>query len=240
MPEFHLTPDQYQFLQMMAHELRTPLNSVLATCEMLVSENYGELVPNQQRAIERIRRNGNRLGDMLTTIMLYLHVVTDDQPTQIQPIALPQLITDLVDRHRQSGINPAVEWQIGIAPDAAQSIVGDIEYLSVMLDALILNALRYTTEGYLRIDVPNADAHQQTVVIQDSGIGVSAEDMERIFQPFWRSAEAKALHPGGTGLGLLIVDTLTRQFKGTFTFESEVGRGSKATLVLPINTGLPG
>lgn len=234
MTRFDLTSEQYAFLQMMAHELRTPLNSVLATCEMLVDANYGELKPNQQRAIDRIHRNGNRLADMITTVMLYMQVVTNTLEVQSQSFSLPQLIAEVVDRHRRSAINPHIEWQTEIAPHVAQSMVGDSEYLAVVLDALLLNAVHYTTEGYIRIHLPDADSQQQTIKIEDSGIGVSTEDMQRIFQPFWRSVEAKALYPNGTGLGLLIVDALMHQFNGTFTFQSNLKQGSTATLVLPL------
>jgi len=233
--DLHFTPEQYAVLHMMGHELRTPLNSIVGTCEMLVNAKYGELSSSQQKAAERVYRNGNRLSEMISTVMLYLRVAADAFTLQSQPLSLTQLLNDAIQKCHQAVNKPNVEWITDFtAPDNARIVHGDSEYLSLLIEALLMNAAHYTIEGHIRVTLHDVDPDHYRIQVEDSGIGVSKDDMMHIFHPFWRSVEAKALFSSGTGLGLLTATIMASRLKGTFTFQSEWKVGSKAELKLPV------
>ena len=221
-------------LHMMGHELRTPLNSIVGTCEMLVNAKYGELNPGQQKAAERIYRNGNRLSDMISTVMLYLRVAANAFTLQSQPLSLTQLINDAIHKCHEAVNKPDVEWVADFAePDNARIVHGDSEYLSLLIEALLTNAAHYTTQGHIHVSLRDVDPDHYLIQIEDTGIGVSKDDMIHIFQPFWRNVEAKALFASGTGLGLITANTMAHRLNGTLTFQSEWKVGSKAELKVP-------
>src|SRR5579884_2184786 len=223
--ERHMRERERQFVRNASHELRTPIT---------VARGYTELVRSALAGTPRaadadvILDELNRLSRMGERLLL---LAAAEHPAFLRRgvVELEPLIVSTV--RRWATATPTRRWQVEI--NAEGSLPGDAERLEAALDALLENAVAFTSEG-ARIGV-TAAAEGETAVIEvsDSGTGIPPEDLDRIFEPFARVARDRSRKNGGTGLGLAIVKAIVDAHGGTITVRSTVGQGSTFCIRLP-------
>ncbi len=227
------------FLAMMSHELRTPLVAVTGTLEVL---GLGEHLDDEQRALVDVATRSARsllgvIGDVLDFSKIeagHLDLV----PVQTNVGAL---VADVVTQHRLAAPGGgAVALRTTIDDRLAARHAADPVRLRQVLGNLVGNAVKFTREGSVDVRVVvagEADGSQQLVIeVQDTGIGVSAEDQARLFEPFEQAGAQDARRAGGTGLGLVICRQLVEAMGGRVAMTSELGRGTtmRVELALPV------
>ena len=220
-----------RFLSHMSHEFRTPLNSILALTSLLANRVDGDLTPNQEKQVEYVRRAAEELFEMVNDLLDLAKVESGRIELHIAPTAIATLFGTLRAMLRPLASNSAVELHIE-EPSADLVVQTDEGKLTQILRNLVSNALKFTERGEVRLSCWRA-ANEAFFSVTDTGIGIAAEDQERIFQDF-----AQVEHPiqrkvKGTGLGLSLSRKLAELLGGRLTVMSEPGRGSTFTLCLP-------
>jgi PAS domain S-box-containing protein len=219
-----------EFLSRMSHELRTPLTAILGFTELLQMEGVAE---DQKGAfVERTYKAGQHLLSLVNDVLDISRVQSGMLSVSIEPIAVAPLVEDVLEL-----LSPMAE-QRGIeitnaTPDLA--VLADLNRLKQVLLNMISNAVKYNRVGGAVV-ISAADEGDDVVIsVTDTGPGIAAEDLPRLFQPF----ERLGIHSGeieGTGIGLALSRSLTDLMGGSIEAESEPGRGSRFVVRLPRGT----
>ena len=231
-----------QFLANMSHELRTPLNAIIGVTEMLLEDAQAAAQPDQIEAHERILRAGRHLLALINDILDLSKIEAGKLELSLESVALAPLIEDVVSTIRQlaskNGNQVVVE-----CPAEVGAIRADPTRLRQALLNLASNASKFTERGLIRIDVrrqPDAGSRDWvTMAVSDTGIGMTAEQMARLFEEFTQADASTTRKYGGTGLGLAISRRLCRLMGGDITVASTPGQGSTFTIRLPADVRIP-
>ena len=234
-----------EFLATMSHELRTPLNSILGLSESLQDELYGPLSERQSRALVVIEQSGRHLLNLINDILDLSKITSGMLKLDLQPVSVGYLCDNSLIFVREQAIRKAIQLSSTIDPHLkARQIVADELRLRQVLINLLANAVKFTPEGgsvELRVELvegagPAGDDRLRFHVI-DSGIGIAAENLGALFQPFVQVDSSLARQQGGTGLGLALVKQITELHYGRVSVDSQLGVGSSFTVDLPFLAG---
>jgi GAF domain-containing protein/CheY-like chemotaxis protein len=231
-----------QFLANMSHELRTPLNAIIGVTEMLLEDAQAAAQPDQIEAHERILRAGRHLLALINDILDLSKIEAGKLELSLESVALAPLVEDVVSTIRQlaskNGNQVVVE-----CPAEVGAIRADPTRLRQALLNLASNASKFTERGLIRIDVrrqPDAGSRDWvTMSVSDTGIGMTADQMARLFEEFTQADASTTRKYGGTGLGLAISRRLCRLMGGDITVASSPGQGSTFTIRLPADARIP-
>ena len=217
------------FVANASHELKTPVAAVRALAETLLTALPDDPEAGRRFA-ERIGREAERL-DLLTRDLLDLSRV-ERGALDVEPVDLVGLVKEVVggyaDRAEERRIKLSTEVEPGVA------LRGDRAQLGLLLSNLIDNALRYTpAKGAVCVRL-NAAESRAVLQVHDTGQGIPAGELSRVFERFYRVDKARTRQTGGTGLGLAIVRHVAEAHGGTVRVDSELGRGSTFTVALPV------
>ena len=219
-----------QFLAMLSHELRTPLNAVLGYVDML----RNKVLPENQRekAIDVVARNAELLTRLVNDVLDTSRIITGKLRVELQECDLSALVVEVVESVRATAAAKRIQLLTEIAPN--QRVHGDPDRLRQTLWNLLSNAVRFTPSGG-RIDVRvNADGGAVRVAVQDTGVGLTAESLPRIFHRFWQAQSPDSGTSGGLGLGLALARHIVELHGGTISAESPgLGKGSTFEVRLP-------
>lgn len=218
------------FLAMMSHELRTPLNSILGLSESLVERIHGPLTQNQERYLGLVVSSGHHLLDLINDILDLAKIESGRDELLLSPCSLLEVcqsclrvVQPMATRRRQT-------FEC-VMPDPDVRVLADPRRLQQVLVNLIGNAVKFTPEGgSLGLRVSVADDIQ--LAVWDRGIGIAANQLSRVFDPFVQIDARLAREYGGTGLGLALVKQLVAAHGGRIEVKSELGRGSAFTVFL--------
>ena len=215
-----------------AHELNTPLTNVLAYLEtLMMGENEGGMRPEDRKgflsiAHDEARRLAHLAKDLETLTKLETGVVHMDR----QLVDLSRLAVGLAQRietrAEQKGLEVRTDIQVG------GQIVGDPMRLEQVGMNLLENAMRYTNAGWIQISVRTLDDGVE-LEVTDSGVGIPADDIDRVMERFYRVDPSRDRATGGSGLGLSIVGRIVQRHGGEIRISSEVGAGSRFTVFFP-------
>ena len=220
------------FVASVSHELRTPLTSIRGYLELVLDGEVGELTEEQSRYLLVVDRNVDRLlrvvGDLLFAAQVDAGTIALDCCTT----DLDQLVREAVEAARPLAAEHEVELELDA--EGGAELIGDRARLAQILDNLIANAVKFTPPGG-HVEVRTfLEADVVVVEVADTGIGISDEDQDRLFQRFFR-AEGAILHAiEGTGLGLAIVKAIVDAHGGELSVESISGQGSTFRIALPL------
>ncbi|MFO0951238.1 MAG: PAS domain S-box protein [Isosphaeraceae bacterium] len=223
-----------EFLASMSHELRTPLNAVLGFSQSLVEGAYGAISPQQARVIGHIERSGRHLLGLINDILDLSKIEAGElklNPSRMSVTAVCQAGLRMV---RQA----ALAKRLNIVMNADETIgpvLADELRLKQVLVNLLSNAVKFTPEGgdvSLAVKGDRA-AGTITFAVRDTGIGIRAEDMDILFQPFRQIDSRLSRQYAGTGLGLALVRKLAALHGGSVSVESEPGQGSQFSVTIP-------
>jgi PAS domain S-box-containing protein len=221
-----------EFLAVMSHELRTPLNAIAGYVQLLEMGLRGPITDEQRRDLRRVQRSQRHLLSLINDILNYARLEAGRVEYQIETFRVGQLLKDL-----DPLVTPLVEgkglhYSIGAIPPPAAALA-DREKVQQILLNLISNAVKFTEAGG-RVSISSAVLGDEVhVTVHDTGPGIPPDKLEAIFTPFLQLDRSLSKTGEGTGLGLAISRDLARGMKGELYVESEPGRGSAFTLVLP-------
>lgn len=222
-----------QFTADAAHELRTPLAASQATVESALLTP--QLDEKEAREILRtIDRQNRRLTQLVADLLLLARM--DNQAIRDRPqlCCLNDLVSDLVEELAAMAIASKVALTSSVRVQQQLNVVGNSDQLYRLVANLIVNAIQYTPAGG-KVTVILDCSHQEAIVqVQDTGIGMAAADLERIFDRFYRVNSDRSRHTGGSGLGLAIAQTIARAHRGSLSASSELGQGATFLLRLPL------
>jgi len=223
-----------EFLSVMSHEIRTPLNSVIGLSELLMDRDPRE---DQQDVIKTLNFSADNLMRLINDILDFSKIEARKLVIEKQRIDLHALLYDIIDAHRIAASEKHIDLDLQIAAELPNDVLSDPLRLKQILNNLVSNAIKFTDEGRVTIEVdltrPNEDKVYLKFVISDTGIGIPPEDKKLIFEAFEQSRKQKASAVGGTGLGLAIVKNLVSLFQGKIYFTSVIDKGSQFIVELP-------
>jgi signal transduction histidine kinase len=219
------------FVSSVSHELRTPLTSMIGYLEILTDGEAGELNDEQARFLGIVDRNCHRLKDLIDDILFTARLDSGHFTFERELLALGDLVAKHVESIRAAAAAKGVAVVLAVNDDLGL-IEGDEMRLGQLLDNLLSNAVKFTPPGgTVAIDVVGRDGMVR-VEISDNGIGMPAEDLDRLFERFFRASTARAVQ--GTGLGLSIAKAITEAHGGTIGVRSEVDVGTTFVVDLPL------
>jgi PAS domain S-box-containing protein len=220
-----------EFVALVSHELRTPLTSILGYLELVLEGEAGEISDDQAHFLAIIERNAQRLLRLVGDLLFVAQIEAGRLAIERGPCDVAQLASDCVEAARPR----AVEKQIDLTLRAALNVelVGDRTRMAQLLDNLISNAIKFTSEGG-RVEIRlQTDGRSVLIEVSDTGMGIAPEDQERLFERFFRTAEATRRAIQGTGLGLAITKAIAEAHGGSIGVRSEVGVGTTFVVELP-------
>jgi signal transduction histidine kinase len=219
-----------EFIQGVSHELRAPLALIRGYAELLDSGELGELSPLQKGPVEVITRRAQMMGALVEDIAMLL--TARARVLIREPLSVDELVRASVeDFHlaaEQAGLTLSAEIASGLPV-----VDGALVYLRRLLDNLIGNAVKFTSSGGSITARVYQEGEWIVLQVVDTGIGISPEDQERIFERFYQSDGSGGQHRG-FGLGLTLVKEIVAAHNGTVDVESVLGEGSTFTVKLPV------
>jgi signal transduction histidine kinase len=221
---------QSRFMLVVAHELRNPAG---------VLKNYLQLMragfvddDEWDEYLAKLDRRADQLLQMLDDILELAHLKQRREMARLGSVAVAGTLEDAVNRLRPRATAKGLELDLEIR--GRPYILGEEAHFQSLWTNLLDNALRYTPRGRIRAKLEIRDG-QATVSVEDTGIGISNEELGQIFQEFYRSEAAKETVPLGTGLGLPIVNQIVKIYGGRIGVESTPGQGSTFIVSLPVD-----
>src|SRR5882724_13268934 len=246
-----------EFLSNVSHELRTPLTAILAFIETLEAGAIDDKEASQ-RFLSIIRRNATRMHDLIDDILELSAIEAGNVQVRAEQVELWPIVTDVIS----SLATKASAGEIVVSNAVARDVMvfADARRLEQMLTNLVENAIKFTRpNGRVTIrfesgarDEAKHERELETraresetsgrdqIIVEDSGEGIPAQHLERLFERFYRVDRARSRDMGGTGLGLAIVKHLARAHGGEVTVTSELGKGSTFTIELPTRMNAKG
>jgi PAS domain S-box-containing protein len=222
-----------QFLARMSHELRTPLTAIIGYAELLAS-GMGSLTEVQRRQLERIDLAARHLLRIIEEILSFSRIEAGRETVHLEKTNLVDLVREAValiePLAKEKGLEVHMDGPNGISLDTDPGKVRQI-----VLN-LLSNAVRFTDSGGVEVEAAE-EASWAVLRVRDTGVGVPAEQLERIFEPFRQAEHRGARRAGGTGLGLSVTRHLARLLGGDVLIESAPGQGSTFTVRLPLRAG---
>jgi two-component system, sensor histidine kinase and response regulator len=219
-----------EFIAAVSHELRTPLTSIIGYIELLEEEGVGG--PNTGRFAEVIGRNAEQLLRLVGDLLFLSRMRSGSLTLELQGTDLAEIAAEAVAEARPDAQHKHIDLVLSAAE--VPEFAADPGRISQLLDSLLSNAVKFTGDGG-RVAVRTGVADGQAVLtVTDTGSGIAAEELERIFERFYRTAAATRQVVPGTGLGLAIARAIVEAHNGSLTVDSTEGRGSTFTVRLPL------
>jgi len=228
---------QRELIVNLSHELRTPIASIRAHVESLtMRDDATTLDPEVTRYLDVIGRETERLNALVDDLLAVARAEAGELQLTLGPVSVVQVV-----RHAREALGPIARRQRRVTllerlPEGGVPLVmADPDRLTQVMLNLVRNAVTYTPEGGLvSIEAAMDGPGHVALSVADTGIGIPPEDLERVFERFYRTDASRARSTGGFGLGLSIARDLVEAMGGTISVESEVGAGSRFTVRLPV------
>lgn len=219
-----------EFLSHMSHELRTPLNGILGYAQVLQQDP--QLAQPQRRSVDAIIQCGDHLLTLINDVLDLSKIEAGSVEVDLELIRLTDLLHDVLEIIRPRAEGKGLSLSLKIDPSLPTDVVTDPAKLRQILLNLIGNSVKFTHTGGICVSINSSSRQLLNVMVSDTGIGMSEEDLSVIFDPFKQAGGGKS--EGGTGLGLSICQRLAEALGGTLSARSALDVGSTFTLTLPL------
>jgi signal transduction histidine kinase/DNA-binding NarL/FixJ family response regulator/HPt (histidine-containing phosphotransfer) domain-containing protein len=223
-----------QFLAMMSHELRTPLTGVMGMAELLQTD---DLSAKQADRVRRLSRSASSLLDLLNDLLDFSKIEAKRMIIEEIPFRMRDVVGAVRDLLQPSATEKHLNLTWTIDPSANERFVGDPTRIRQVLINLANNAIKFTESGEVTVKISREadrdDAVRLMIEVADTGIGISPEQVDRLFEPFVQADEGTTRRFGGTGLGLAISRRLVEAMGGEISVSSKMGVGSTFRVMIP-------
>ena len=228
-----------QFLSHVSHELRTPLTSIKGFVQNLLDGLTGPLNEKQQRYLFRMLDNSDRLIRMIEDLLDRTRIEAGRLEVHPVDVDLESCLLDAIEQLRP--LASARRQRLGLtAPDSRIEVLADRDRLIQVAVNLIQNAVKYTPEdGEITVAIESSSPRFVRVLVRDTGPGIPAEDLDKIFDPFFRVQHGQRSGPKGLGLGLSIVKTLVELQGGSVSANNWPAGGAEVSFTLPLRSTIP-
>lgn len=222
-----------QYMRKVAHEIRGPLGTIQTSLQVVLEGLAGELPEKTRDLVERAERRAGELTTVATDLLTLSRARESRQLADVSVVRPGELVQELMEELRpladQAGLSLSLQMtaelgEVRVDPQAVQQLVGN----------LLSNAIRYTPQGgAVTVRMDRVDTSLE-IAVQDTGIGIPKSDLERIFEEFYRSKNARKHTADGTGLGMAIVKAVVDRLSGSIEVESEEAKGTSFIVRLPL------
>ncbi len=223
-----------EFVANMSHELRTPLNSIIGFSGILLKNKDASLTENDLKRAEKINRNGKHLLNLINDILDLSKIEAGKMEVSLSGCNVASLIAEVIDLTHTQAESKGIELTCDLAAPT-WIIETDEQKLRQTLINLVGNAIKFTQKGGVQVILEplHRTAGKTMIRVKDSGIGISKDKLNEVFEPFRQADSSTTRQFGGTGLGLTISRSMIKQLGGELTAESTEGQGSIFSIRLP-------
>ncbi|MSU50007.1 MAG: response regulator [Opitutus sp.] len=219
------------FLANMSHELRTPLNGVIGYSQVLMKDP--DLSTKNRERLKIVQTSGEHLLRMINEVLDFSKIEAGKMELTTAPFHLPQILRDIAAAFQSRAQQKDLEFVFEPAPELPDSVLGDSLKLRQVIDNLLGNAIKFTPAGGVRFTAELMGNEQVCFSVTDTGVGLSAADRAKLFQPFQQAGDGRPPEPG-TGLGLAISQRMVELMGGRLDLESRAGAGSRFFFTIPL------
>jgi len=220
-----------EFLAVVSHEIRTPMNGILGMVHLVLD---GRLDDEQRENVEVIRQSAEVLQALLDDILDFSKLEAGKVETDVAPFEAARIVADVVSLMHSRAAEKSLPLEVDIEAGVPAWVEGDARRLRQVLLNLVGNAVKFTTEGLVAVAVTKSASGRLRFAVRDTGIGIPADSVDKLFTPFIQADSSIDRRFGGTGLGLAISRRLVENMGGVIGVESELGKGSTFWFELPL------
>ncbi len=221
------------FLSMVSHQLKSPLSSTLLQTSILLDGIAGGLNEKQRDLLQKIKAKTKGMTDLVNDILDVCYIEEGGYVTEIEPLNLSEILERTIEVVQPQAQDKNISLQVAIE-DNLPLLNGNKSSIEAMFLNLIMNGIKYTLSGGQVSVGLRSDTQYIEVKVSDTGIGIEDKNILRIFDKFYREKSERTKYISGTGLGLSIVKGVVDTHRGSIFVESEVGKGTTFTVLLPI------
>lgn len=222
------------FISTMSHEIRTPLNAIVGIADLLLASAPQA---EQRKLLETLKFSSDNLSALVNDILSYSKLEAGTISFDAKPFNLTSFVQGTKLTYQNLASSKGVKFRLLLEDNFPETVMGDVNRLGQILNNLLNNALKFTTEGQIVLGgyVEDLSEDQCTLLFEvaDSGVGIAADQLSRIFEPYQQAGTETERRYGGTGLGLSIVKTLVERQQGRVTVDSQEGTGTTFRIWLP-------
>ncbi len=223
------------FVATVSHELRTPLTSMMGFLEMIREGEAGQLTDEQKRFLAIVYRSSERLQRLVGDLLFVARLDASGLQLHFAPVRVDEIVREVAES--SSALARSREIALELEVSAVPLVHGDHERLVQLIGNLLSNALKFTPAGGTVTVRAFLDGGNVVLEVADTGIGIPADEQDRLFQRFFRSSTATQQAIPGTGLGLVISRAIAEAHGGTIDVTSQAGAGSCFRIELPVEPG---
>ena len=223
-----------QLLSRVSHELRTPLGGILGYAELIQFKAFGDLNAKQIEALGHVIESTNYLTNIVNDLLDEAQIESKSLTLHYEPFNPASLLDRIKDSTTVLAHKKGLEFHVQISPDLPEKLYGDTTRLQQILTNLVGNAIKFTTSGEVSVSITRPSPAKWSMTVTDTGAGIPLEEQKNIFEPFRQVSNALTRENRGSGLGLAITKQLIELMSGQITLQSELGKGSVFTVILPI------
>jgi PAS domain S-box-containing protein len=220
------------FLSTMSHELRTPLNSILGFSDVLLQGMSGPLTEPQQKQLQIVRDSAAHLRALIEDVLDISRIEAGQVVLDFADVDLPELVARRAEAMAPEAARKGIELRVE-APRGVPLVRSDPKRTAQIVDNLLSNAIKFTDRGSVTVSV-RRDGERVEVAVADTGMGIAAGSLDKLFNPFTQVVRPGGRLHEGTGLGLAISRNLARAMGGEIVVESVVDQGSTFTFTMPL------
>ena len=221
-----------QFLASISHELRTPMNAIIGFSQILLRPNFGQLTNKQLEMVEKILNNGKNLLIKINEILDFSQLESGKLELKPEILDLSKVLSNAVTKISSSAKAKNLSLLVNILLENPLVFSDPVRLEQILLN-LLSNAVKFTEFGTICVEIRETFKNQVIITVKDTGIGMAAQDIQKIFVAFHQSDQGISRKYSGTGLGLAIIDSLVWMMGGKIYIESQLGVGSMFQIELP-------
>ncbi|PSU17252.1 transporter substrate-binding domain-containing protein [Photobacterium kishitanii] len=234
------TTAKSRFLAMMSHEIRTPISGIICLLDLM--KPYSQQ-PELRQIHQNLTLSSENLLNIVNDVLDFSKLESKKLKLDIREKTLTKIVTILVQPHAIHAAQKGLDFKLWLDPNITQSLRFDSMRLKQVLNNLLNNAIKFTSQGsiYLDISLLSQQDNQQIIAfkVTDTGIGISPQDINKLFQPFEQIDQDSARRYDGTGLGLSICHQLIQLMGGTITVSSQLDQGTSFSIILTFDICQP-
>lgn len=223
---------RFQFLSVLSHELKAPINAIEGYLKMMQEKKAGDRIDDYMEMIDRSLFRIQSMRNLIMDMLDFTRIESGKKTRNIESIMLCEVAQQCIDSFQPLSIQKGIDIYLNCGTKVP--IRADLQEIEIVLNNLISNAIKYNKEGG-RVDVSLGQEENNAIIrLEDTGIGMNADDLDKLFEDFVRIKTEETKNISGSGLGLSIVKKILDLYGATIKVESTPGEGSSFTVMFPI------